>query len=136
MTGPSAEDAVAFDRFLEGSTPAVAEVARALRLAVLEAFPDAIEWFDPSDGVLGFGSRRRMRDLCLAIVPHKAHINLQLVDGVDLPNPHGKIEGTGKRARHVKVRSIDDVGSAWLRAAIDAQIAFRAEAATALRVEG
>jgi hypothetical protein len=127
VTEPS-EDAVAFDRFLDDSSAEVAEIARALRLAVLEAYPDAIEWFDPSDGVIGFGSRRTLRDLCLAIVPHKAHVNLQLVDGVDLPNPDGRIEGTGKRARHVKVRSVDDIASTWLRAAIDAQIAFRATA--------
>jgi hypothetical protein len=50
------------------------------------------------------------------------------VDGVDLPNPDGRIEGTGKRARHVKIRSMDDVGSTWLRAAIDAQIGFRTAA--------
>jgi len=34
-------------------------------------------------------------------------------------------EGTGKRARHVVVRSVEDVGSTWLHAAIAAQIAHR-----------
>ena len=81
--------------------------------------------FDPSDGVLGFGARRTMRDLCLSIVPHKAHVNLQLVDGVDLPNPHGRIEGTGKRARHVKVRSVDESSAPWVVEAIEAQVAHR-----------
>jgi hypothetical protein len=124
VTEPS-EDAVAFDLFLGGSTPEVAEIARALRLSVLEAFPDAVEWFDPGDGLLAFGSRRQMRDLYCAIVPHKAHVNLQLVDGVDLPNPHGRIEGTGKRARHVKIRSADETGAPWVKAAIAAQVAYR-----------
>ena len=124
MTEPS-EDAVGFDRFLEGSTAEVADIARALRVAVLAAFPGAVEWFDPSDGVLGFGSRRTIRDLCLAIAPHKAHVNLQLVDGVDLPNEHGRIEGTGKRARHVKVRTIAEVAAPWVVDAIYAQLAHR-----------
>lgn len=119
------EDAIGFDRFLGASTPEVADIARALRLAVLERFPDAVEWFDPGDGLLAFGSRRAMGDLYFAIIPHKAHVNLQLVDGVDLPNPEGRIEGTGKRARHVKVRTVDDAGSPWLKAAITAQIAYR-----------
>jgi Domain of unknown function (DU1801) len=122
------EDAVAFDLFLEGSSSEIAAIARALRLTVLEALPDAIEWFDPGDGLLAFGSRRAMRDLYFAIIPHKAHVNLQLVDGVDLPNPDGRIEGTGKRARHVKIRSLEDVGSTWARAAIRAQIEFRSGA--------
>lgn len=129
MTEPS-EDAVAFDLFLGESIPAVAEIARALRLAVLGDFPEAIEWFDPGNGLLAFGSRRAMRDLFFAIIPHKTHVNLQLVVGVDLPNPEGRIEGTGKRARHVKVRSVEDVGSTWLTAAIAAQIAHRAQHAT------
>ncbi len=51
-----------------------------------------------------------MRDFYFAIIPHKAHVNLQLADGVDLPNPDGRIEGTGKRVRHVKVRSVEDAG--------------------------
>jgi hypothetical protein len=66
-----------------------------------------------------------MRDLLFAIIPHAAHVNLQLVDGVDLPNPDGRIEGTGKRARHVKVRSLSDIEAPWLKAAISAQLAIR-----------
>jgi hypothetical protein len=123
-------DAIAFDLFLAGAAPDVADIARALRLTVLAAFPDAIEWFDPGNGLLAFGSRRSMRDLCFAIVPHKAHVNLQLVDGVDLPNPDGRIEGTGTRARHVKVRSVADTAAPWLKAAIDAELAVRARPAT------
>ena len=122
---PASEDAVAFDKFLGASTPEVAETARALRLAVIEVFPDAVEWFDPGNGLLAFGTTRTMRDLLFAIIPHKAHVNLQLVDGVDLPNPDGRIEGTGKRARHVKVRSVADTEAAWLKAAIAAQLAIR-----------
>lgn len=124
MTQPS-EDAVAFDRFLEGSTPEVAATARAVRQAVLAALPDTHEWFDPADGLLAFGATRTMKDLIFAIVPHKAHVNLQLVDGVDLPNPYDRIEGTGKRARHVKVRSATEIGEPWFTEAIAAQVAFR-----------
>ena len=28
-----------------------------------------------------------MRDLLFAIIPHEAHVNLQLADGADLPDP-------------------------------------------------
>ena len=33
------------------------------------------------------------------------HVNLQLWLGAHLPNPHGVIEGTGKNARHIKLRN-------------------------------
>jgi hypothetical protein len=122
----TSEDALAFDRYLEATAPAVADIARAVRLAVLAEFPAAVESFDASDGLLAIGRGRSMRDFLFAIIPHKAHVNLQLADGVDLPNPEGRIEGTGKRVRHVKVRSTEDAGSAWLRAAVAAQLAYRA----------
>ena len=66
-----------------------------------------------------------MRDFRFAIIPHTSHVNLQLADGADLPNPDGRIEGTGKRIRHVKVRSVEDASSDRLRQVIDAQVAFR-----------
>lgn len=124
MTDPS-EDAVAFDRFLAASTPEVAASARALRQAILDAMPAAVEWFDPGNGLLAFGTTRTMRGLMFAIVPHKAHVNLQFVDGVDLPNPDGRLEGTGKRARHIKVRTVADAGAPWLKAAVAAQLDHR-----------
>jgi hypothetical protein len=52
-------------------------------------------------------------------------VNLQLVDGVDLPNPASIIEGTGKRIRHVKVLSAEMAESTAVRLVIDAQVQFR-----------
>jgi hypothetical protein len=121
----SSDDALAFDRHLDATAPAVADIARALRLTVLEGFPGAVETFDPADGLLAIGTGRSMRDFVFAIIPHKAHVNLQLADGVDLPNPDGRIEGTGKRVRHVKARSVEDARAPWMRAAIAAQLAYR-----------
>jgi hypothetical protein len=125
VTG-SSDDAAAFDRHLDATAPAVAEVARAVRRTVLDGYPGAIEWFDPGNGLLAVGARRSMRDLLFAIISHRAHVNLQLADGVDLPNADGRIEGSGKRIRHVKVRSVEDASASWLRAVVDAQVRHRA----------
>ena len=122
----TSDDALAFDRHVEATAPAVADVARALRLAVLAGFPEATETFDRGDGLLAFGTGLSMRAFLFAIIPHKSWVNLQLADGVDLPNPDGRIEGTGKRIRHVKVRSVEDAGAPWLRTVIAAQVAHRA----------
>jgi len=123
----ASEDAAAFDRHLDVTAPAVADIARALRRTVLTSCPDAVEWFDPGNGLLAIGSSRVMRDLLFAIIPHKAHVNLQLADGAELPNPDGRIQGTGKRIRHVKVRSVEDAGTSWVRSVIEAQLAHRTE---------
>jgi len=121
-----AEDAIAFDRHLDATAPEVADIARALRLTVLAEFPDAVETLDQADGLLAFGRGRSMRDFLFAIIPHRSWVNLQLPDGADLPDPDGRIEGTGKRIRHVKVRSVEDARSDWVRRVIEAQLAYRA----------
>jgi hypothetical protein len=114
-----------FDRILDGNAPEVVATAHALRAAVEAAMPDVVEQVDFGNGLLAFGRSRAMRDLLFAIIPHKAHVNLQLADGVDLPNPDGLIEGTGKRIRHVKVRSAEMAASQAVRLVIDAQVQFR-----------
>jgi hypothetical protein len=114
-----------FDRILEGNAPDVIATCHALRAAVKAAMPDIVEQVDFGNGLLAFGRSMAMRDLLFAIIPHKSHVNLQLADGADLPNPGGLIEGTGKRIRHVKIRSVDAAGSPAVRTVIDAQIAHR-----------
>ena len=114
-----------FENVLAGNAPEVAETARALRATVKNAMPEAVEQIDFGNGLLAIGRSRAMRDLMFAIIPHKSHVNLQLADGVDLPNSDGAIEGTGKRIRHVKVRSVEGAASPVLRAAIEAQIEHR-----------
>ena len=114
------------DELLSGSSPEMAAVARELRAVVAEALPDGTEQVDFGNRLLAIGRSMKMRDLLFAIIPHSAHVNLQLADGVDLPNPGGLIEGTGKRIRHIKVRSVQAARSAPVRAAIDAQIAVNA----------
>ena len=120
------DDAAAFDRYLEATaSPGIVLIARAVRTAVLATTSGAIEWFDPGNGLLALGSRRSMRGLWFAIIPHRSHVNLQLADGVDLPNASGRIEGTGKRIRHVKVKSLEEAASPWLAQVIQAQVDVR-----------
>ena len=121
-TGPTAAD---FEKLLEPHAPAVAEAARALRTVIAAAFPEAVEQVDFGNKLLAVGKSMAMRDLAFAIIPHSAHVNLQLPDGVDLPDPEGLIEGTGKRIRHVKVRSVEAASSPAVRAIVDAQVALR-----------
>jgi hypothetical protein len=115
-----------FDKLLAESAPIIAEAARALRAAIHDAIPDGVEQVDFGNRLLAVGRSMKMRDLLFAVIPHSAHVNLQLADGVDLPNPDDRIEGTGKRIRHIKVRSVEDAQSAAVRAAIAAEVELHA----------
>jgi hypothetical protein len=127
----------AIDELLEHSSPAVRDVFLAAADLVREAMPGATEQADLPDRLLafGFGSAggTRMRGLAIALIPHAGHVNVQLADGADLPDPSGIIEGTGKRIRHVKCRSVEDVSRPALRAILVEQASRRrpmAEAAS------
>jgi hypothetical protein len=84
-----------------------------------------VETVDLPDRVLAFGRSDRMRDLLFALIAHKAHVNVQLADGVDLADPDGLVEGTGKRIRHVKVRTVGDAERPALRSLIEQQLRLR-----------
>lgn len=117
------------DGLLEPHAPAVRDVYRALVDLVREAVPDTSEQLDLPDRLLAFGfgppGGIRMRDFAIGLIPHTAHVNVQLHDGALLDDPTGIVEGTGKRVRHVKCRSLDDVGRPALRRLVEEQAALR-----------
>ena len=96
------------DELLSRSSPDVRAIARRLREVILEALPGVTETVDLPDNLLAYGTGGRMRDLVVGIIPHSAHVNVQFLDGVALADPPGLVEGTGKRIRHVKNRSLAD----------------------------
>jgi hypothetical protein len=115
------------ERLLAEHSAEIQAIERALRETIRGEFPEAVEQVDFSNKLIAFGRSMRMRGLQFAIIAHKTWVNLQLADGADLPNPHGLIEGTGKRIRHVKVRSVEAASSKPVVAAIRAQLAARPE---------
>ncbi len=114
---------------LEPHSPAIHDVFGALRALAREVMPDAQEEVDLPDRVLAYGfgppGGVRMSGFAVGLIPHTAHVNVQLADGALLPDPDGIVEGTGKRIRHVKCRSLDDVARPALRALIEAQAGSR-----------
>lgn len=116
-----------WDENLASHTADVQGAARALEAAIRAAVPNAVVEYDPGNGLLAFGTSMRMRDLLFALIPHTGWVNLQLAHGALLADPHGLIEGTGKRIRHVKVRTAemgqDSRVAAIIRAEIEAQAA-------------
>ena len=101
---------------------------QALRATILSAFPAAIEQVDFASKLIAFGRSMKMRGLLFAIIAHKSRVNLQLADGAELPDPEGLVEGTGKRIRHVKIRSVEAASSAAVVGLVHAQLAARPDA--------
>ena len=113
------------DRLLAGHSADIQAIERALRATILAELPDAVQHVDFGNKLIAFGRSMRMSGLLFAIIAHATWVNLQLADGAVLPDPDGLIEGTGKRIRHVKVRSVEAAASPGVVAAIRAQLAAR-----------
>ena len=97
-------------------SPEVRELAMELRAVVQSLVPDATEELDPSAGLIAFTFQPgTYKGLFVAIAPQKSYVNLMFSKGVellDLDSTH-LLEGTGKKARHIKfhdLRRLTDPG--------------------------
>jgi len=101
--------------FLSSYDPQVRELALKARALVLEIFPQAVEQIDLPARMLAYGLDRTYKGMLCVIMPLKAAVNLGFARGADLPDPARLLEGTGKRARHVKLRTLEDLDNPALR---------------------
>lgn len=95
--------------FLADSAPDVRTLALEIRALVRRLVPDAQEDVRPGWRSIGYSHDGTLKSSVCAIIPHRAHVNVQFLQGTELDDPAGRLEGTGKRGRHVKVRSEDDI---------------------------
>lgn len=108
------------DTFFDEFDAEVAAVARAARMLVLDVLPDAREVVDGPNRLVAYATGPRpMKDFWAAVAPHTMHVNLQLANGALMEDPTEIVEGTGKRIRHVKLRTVDDVARPALRALLE-----------------
>lgn len=104
------------DEFFDSLDGTVAALARALRSIIRQAIPGASESIKWGMPVYETG------ELICAVRPSQKYVALQFyASGTCLPDPDGLLEGTGKRMRHVKIRTQSDIKKAlftsWIRQA-------------------
>lgn len=120
---PMADTPEAVQTFFSKYSPSVQALANALRELILPVIPpEFIETVQLGNGNIVYGTKPGMRGPVIYIAPFKDSANLGFMDGVDLPDPKGLLKGTGKRLRHIKIKSVDDIDieafTALLRAAV------------------
>lgn len=97
------------EEFLSSLSPDVQDIARAVRGRIRELVPDAVEQRHGGWKIVGYSWEGSMKSSICAIAPHSQHVNLQFFRGTELEDPNGLLAGTGKSARHVKLRAASDV---------------------------
>ncbi len=100
-----------FQELFASSSPEVQSIAAKLRELVYEVIPDVSETV-----YLGWkiALYKKGSEIC-GIQPAGDRCNLYLTRGVLLLDPQGLLEGTGKRLRHVKVRSVVGITAQGIR---------------------
>ena len=118
------------DRFLEGYTPEIRDLTHQVRVLIASVTPDADEYLKLGWKVIWYGFGPKMPDQFAVVMPTRNHVGLGFAYGCDLPDPKGKLEGTGKRMRHVKLRTAAEAADPAIAALLRAQVALlRAERA-------
>jgi hypothetical protein len=117
-------------RFLEAYRPDIRDLTHQVRALIASIAPDADENLKVGWKVIWYGFGPKMPDQFAVVMPTRNHVGLGFAYGRDLPDPKGKLEGTGKRMRHVKLRTGPDVADPAIAALLRAQVALlRAERA-------
>jgi len=113
-----------FDDILAAARPGLRPVCKALKALIASLHKDCVEVVWPRHRIASFGvGPKKMTEHYAYIAVQGAHVNLGFYHGASLSDPAGILEGTGKKLRHVKLRSVADAKrpaiAALLREAIE-----------------
>lgn len=104
----------------------VAATFRVLREVIQTAHPQAVIAHWPRLKTVSFGvGPKKMSQHYAYLAMFKGHVNIGFYHGVSLRAPGMKLEGTGKRLRHIKVASVSAAKAPALMRLIHAAIRER-----------
>lgn len=90
------------------TNPEMGELADRARKAVRTAVPEAVE------KVMYGGFMFSAPAMFCGVFAYTAHVSVEFGAGARLADSHGVLEGKGKGRRHIKLRSVEDIGAKHL----------------------
>jgi flavin-dependent dehydrogenase len=96
-----------FDDIVRGSPDSVAAIARRLRDLLQAVYPDVAEVPRPGEQHADYGvGLNKSTEIFGYLCPLKDYVRLGFYYGGALPDPKKLLQGSGKRLRHIKIRSL------------------------------
>jgi hypothetical protein len=95
-------------KYLKALASPQKEICLALRKLILDNFPKMKEEYKWRYPAYYYEGKR----ICI-IGGFKAHANIELFYGARLDDPKARVEGKGKRTRHIKLKTLDDIDNAY-----------------------
>lgn len=126
MTLMSAARLGTFDELLGIAKEPLRPILCELRATILAVHPEACESVRLGDRAATYGvGPRKMIDGYAYVMPQSGWVNLGFLQGGSLSDPHGLLEGSGAKMRHVKIRSAADADRPEIRELLAAALAER-----------
>src|SRR6476646_7169124 len=93
------------DFFIDKHTPEIAALARRMLARMRARLPGAVEFVYDNYAALaiGFGPTERPSDAVFSVVLYPRWTHLYFLQGAVLPDPAGRLQGSGKVGRHLVV---------------------------------
>lgn len=112
------------DAFMDRYTADVAADARRALTFFAERFPTAtrIAYDNYNAVAIGFGPSEKASEAIFSIALYPKYVSLFLLNGATLPDPHGLLEGSGSRVRHIKLRPISRLEEPEVQALVEAAV--------------
>ena len=116
-----------FEELIDGIPAEQQEIMRQLKAVVLDIYPDSVEVVRMGDNAAtyGVGPKKMSEGFCYLMPIKKGYCNLGFYHGVEVDDPEGVLEGTGKRLRHVKIYDVTQAQSDGVRQLVSAALAER-----------
>ena len=110
--------------FLDKYSPEVVADARHALAFLGQRLPTAFRLvYDNYNAlVIGFGASDKAGDIILSIALYPRYVTLFFLRGIDLPDPHGLLEGDGAQVRSVRLQPISRLETPKVRALIDVAV--------------
>jgi hypothetical protein len=109
------------DFFIDKYTPEIAALARRLLARMRARLPGAVEFVYDNYAALaiGFGPTERPSDAVFSVVLYPRWTLLYFLQGAVVPDPAGRLKGSGKVGRHLVVHDDAVLDDPEVRALID-----------------
>lgn len=110
-----------FEEVIDGTTDEVRAIAVRLRSVIAELHPDCVEVPRPGERSAAYGvGPKKMSEAYAYIMPQSGYVNLGFYHGAALTGFAQMLEGSGKRLRHLKIRTTAEADTPELRRLLQA----------------
>jgi hypothetical protein len=117
-----------FNEILAASSPAVRELAWAIRALVFDVLPETVEVVWPRQGSVGWGTGpKKFTEQFAYLMPFAKHVTLGFYRGGEIPDPEGLLPATGGTQvsgtlsmRSLKISTLEQAQRPALRSLIEA----------------